>query len=46
MSLKFHNSGLLPFWTVKCERLADFGTQLYEQDSVSGHQDQRLDNSV
>ena len=31
------------FWAAK---LADFDTQLHVQDSVSGHQDQRLDHSV
>ena len=33
----------MKFWAAK---LADFDTQLYVQESVSGYQDQRLDHSV
>ena len=31
---------------IEAAKLADFDTQLHVQDSVSGHQDQRLDHSV
>ena len=33
----------MEYWAAK---LADFDMQLHAQDSVSGHQDQRLDHSL
>ena len=34
MSLKFHNSVLLPFWTIKSERLVKICSILFNDDSV------------